>query len=58
MANNLIKKVRFDFINNMGIGSVHVEAECKSVEDFKETLEFAKEASKIMPPINPKDNML
>lgn len=58
MSNDLIKKVRFDFINNMGIGSVHIEAECKSIEDFKETLVFAEEASKIMPPVNSNGNTL
>ena len=56
MSNKLIKKVSFDFINSMGIGSVHIETECKSIEDFQETLEFAEKASTIMPPLNTKDN--
>lgn len=46
----LVKNVRFDFINNMGIGSVHIEADCETIEDFREALNFAEEASKIMPP--------
>lgn len=53
----LIKNVRFDFINNMGIGSVHIEADCETFEDFKEALNFAEEASKIMPPSESTHNM-
>lgn len=46
----LVKNVRFDFINNKGIGCIHIEADCKTKEDFEEALKFAQMASKIMPP--------
>ncbi|WP_338630735.1 hypothetical protein [Clostridium baratii] len=48
----LIKKVQFDFLRAGQVGCVHVEADCKTVEDLKEALEFAKEASKLIPPIS------
>lgn len=46
----LIKKVQFDFLRAGNVGCIHVEANCKTVEDLKEALEFAKEASKLIPP--------
>lgn len=37
----MVKNVRFDFVNSMGIGAIHIEADCETVEDFKEALKFA-----------------
>ncbi len=45
----MVKNVRFDFVNSMGIGAIHIEADCETVEDFKEALKFADEAAKVMP---------
>lgn len=47
----LIKKVRFDFLREGNIGCCHVEADCQTIDDLKEALEFAKQASQLMPQI-------
>lgn len=47
----LIKRVRFDFLREGNIGCIHVDVDCKTVEDLKEALEFAKEASNLIPPV-------
>lgn len=49
MENKLVKKVQFDFLRAGQVGCIHVEADCKTVEELKEALEFAKEASKLIP---------
>lgn len=48
---SLIKNVRFDFLREGQIGCIHVEVNCEDVEDLKEALAFAKEASNLIPPI-------
>lgn len=50
--NTLVKKVQFDFLREGHIGCIHVEANCKTKEELKEALDFAKEASKLIPPID------
>ena len=47
----MVKKVRFDFLREGNIGCCHVEVDCQNVEDLKEALEFAKEASQLMPQV-------
>lgn len=47
----LIKKVTFDLLREGNIGCVHIEADCQEIEDLRDVLDFAKEASEIMPPI-------
>ncbi|XZM32309.1 hypothetical protein ACSXAY_10280 [Clostridium perfringens] len=47
----LTKSVSFAFITKGNSGHLYVEADCKTKEDFKEALEFAKEASKLIPQI-------
>lgn len=47
----LVKKVKFDFLREGNIGCCHIEADCNTVEDLKEALEFAQEASQLIPPI-------
>lgn len=50
----MVKHIKFDFVNGAGIGCCHIDADCETVEDFKEALEFANEASRLMPQINKK----
>lgn len=45
----VIKEVKCDFLTGGKVGCVHVTANCTSVDDLKEVLEFAKEASKLVP---------
>lgn len=49
-----IKKVKFDFLRGGDIGCIHVEVNCNTIEDLKEAIAFAKEASKLIPPIDTK----
>ena len=51
LENTLIKKVRFDFLRDGKIGCCHVEVDCQTKEDLEQALEFAKEASNLMPAI-------
>lgn len=52
----LVKKVSFYFISEGRIGYMYVDAECNSIEDVKEALEFAEKASKLVPTIPIKTN--
>lgn len=50
----LIKNVRFDFLSGGNIGCIHIETNCKTIEELKEAIEFAKEASYLIPPVGEK----
>lgn len=45
----ITKEVKCDFLSNGKVGCIHVTAQCKSIDDLKEVLEFAKEASELVP---------
>lgn len=45
----VVKNVKCDFLASGKVGCVHVSAQCKSIDDLKEVLEFAGEASKLVP---------
>ena len=47
----IIKKVRFDFLRDGKIGCVHIDVDCVTIEDLKEALEFARDASNLIPPV-------
>ncbi len=47
----LVKKVSFYFISEGRIGYMYVDIECSGIEEVKEALKFAEEASKLVPPI-------
>ena len=44
------KSVKFDFLQAGTIGCIHVQADCYTLEDYEEALEFAKKASQLIPP--------
>ena len=45
----LIKEVKCDFLTSGKVGCIHVSAHCRDIADLKEVLEFAHEASKLVP---------
>lgn len=45
----VIKEVKCDFLAGGKVGCIHVAAKCKNIDDLKEVLDFAKEASKLVP---------
>lgn len=45
----VIKEVKCDFLTGGKVGCIHVTAQCKDINDLKEVLEFAGEASKLVP---------
>lgn len=47
----MVKKVRFDFLREGNIGACHIEADCETVDDLKEALEFAGQAANLIPPV-------
>lgn len=53
-----VKNVSFDFLKAGTVGCVHVTAECKTIEDLEEALEFARYASKLIPPDKQVSNKL